>query len=61
MERKDTFEISDNVIEKAYPDIFKKGLGWWGHKRIPNWGILRGAIEQAVREERNHETTQSHI
>ena len=52
MNLRDTFEIADEVIEQAYPDVDKKGKGWWGAQRIPNWGILRGAIEKAIREER---------
>ena len=46
------FDIADEVIKKAYPDIWNKGNGWWGAKRIPNWGILRGAIAKAIFDER---------
>jgi hypothetical protein len=52
IDKQDTFEIADEVIEKAYPDYALKGKGWWGCQRIPNYGILRGAIEQAIRDER---------
>ena len=45
-----TFEKADKVIGKVYPDTAQKGPGWWGEQRIPNYGILRGAIERAVRE-----------
>ena len=42
------FDIADNIIEQVYPDIYGKGKGWWGGKRIPNFGILRGAISKQV-------------
>jgi len=42
------FDIADEVIEKVYPDTANKGKGWWGENRIPNWGILRGAIAEAL-------------
>lgn len=47
---KDFFDIADAIIEEAYPDIYNKGRGWWGAKRIPNWGILRGAIVKRLRQ-----------
>ena len=41
----DLFKLADSAIEKAYPNILdRKEKGWWGAKRIPNFGILRGAI-----------------
>lgn len=46
------FEIADSVIEQAYPNIYCKEKGWWGEQRIPNWGILRGAIASAILDER---------
>ena len=42
------FDIADEVIAQAYPDFYNKGRGWWGAKRIPNHGILRGAIAKAI-------------
>ena len=45
---KNNFDIADEIIEKVYPDIYNKGKGWWGEQRIPNWGILRGAIAKAL-------------
>lgn len=50
----DIWDIADYVIEQAYPDIYSKGRGWWGTKRIPNWGILRGAIAAALLDERKN-------
>ena len=50
MMSEDYFNIADKAIERAYPDCDSKGKGWWGAQRIPNYGILRGAIEQYVRE-----------
>ncbi len=44
----DIWKIADKVIEIAYPDIYNKGRGWWGGKRIPNFGILHGAIVSAI-------------
>jgi hypothetical protein len=41
------FDIADKIIGKAYPGEKK---GWWGEKRIPNFGILRGAIANALAE-----------
>ena len=46
------FDIADDVIEHAYPNIYKKEKGWWGEQRIPNFGILRGAIARAILNER---------
>ncbi|CAB4187685.1 hypothetical protein UFOVP1155_54 [uncultured Caudovirales phage] len=48
------FDIADSVIEHAYPNIYGKEKGWWGEQRIPNWGILRGAIASAILDERKH-------
>lgn len=45
------FVIADAAIETAYPDVYGRGKGWWGAKRIPNFGILRGAIARALRRE----------
>jgi hypothetical protein len=45
---KEYSEIADKVIAHAYPS--DKGSGWWGEQRIPNYGILRGAIEAAIKE-----------
>jgi len=42
----DFFVLADQVISKAYPGK----PGWWGKKRIPNYGILRGAIEAELRK-----------
>jgi len=42
------FDIADKVIAEAYPGK----PGWWGAKRIPNYGILRGAIVAALEVER---------
>ena len=50
---KDIFDIADAIIERTYPDIYNKGKGWWGEKRIPNHGILRGAIANALKVERD--------
>ena len=50
---KNMFDIADEVIQKAYPNILNKEKGWWGGKRIPNFGILRGAIAMAIVKERN--------
>ena len=38
------FDIADKIIADAYPGK----PGWWGSKRIPNYGILRGAIAAAL-------------
>ena len=46
----DTFDIADIVIKHVYPG---DKLGYWGAQRIPNFGLLRGAIERAVREARD--------
>lgn len=40
----DLWKIADKVIGTAYPGK----PGWWGEQRIPNYGILRGAIVQAL-------------
>ena len=45
---KSSFEIADKIIAEAYSDFYNKGLGWWGTRRIPNYGILRGAITKAL-------------
>lgn len=42
------FEVADKIIGEAYPDIHNKGVGWWGAKRIPNHGILRGGIAREL-------------
>ena len=47
------WDIADSVIEQAYPNIYGGEKGMWGAKHIPNWGILRGAIVQAILKERN--------
>jgi hypothetical protein len=44
-------DIADSVIEKTYPDIYEKGKGWWGKQRIPNFGILRVSIANAIAAE----------
>jgi len=44
----DYFSVADKVINQAYPDFYHKGAMWWGAKRIPNFGILRGAIVAAL-------------
>lgn len=41
----DVFAHADEVIAKAYPGEKK---GYWGAQRIPNYGILRGAIVNAI-------------
>ncbi len=33
MERKDTFGLAAIAIREAYPDIYKKGDGWWGRAK----------------------------
>jgi hypothetical protein len=45
-DEKDYFTLADKVIREAYPGD-KKGM--WGEQHIPNFGILRGAIEKALR------------
>src|SRR3990167_2562137 len=45
----DSWVLADWAIEHACPDIYKKGGGYWGAQCIPNWGILRGAVEAVVR------------
>ena len=45
---KDFFTIADDVIQEAYPDVANKGKGWWGESRVPNYGILKGAIAKAL-------------
>lgn len=47
---REAFAIADKVIKEAYQDFNNKGNGWWGDERIPNYGILRGAIAKAIRE-----------
>ena len=47
-----SFDIADSVVEKVYPDIYKKGKGWWGKQRIPNFGILRISIANAITAEK---------
>lgn len=47
---REAFAIADKVIKEAYQDFNNKGNGWWGNERIPNYGILRGAIAKAIRE-----------
>ena len=49
---RDLFEIADEVIEDVYPNSNGLEKGYWGQKRIPNWGILRGAIATAVMKDR---------
>ena len=46
---KDIFDLADKAISDAYPDCDNRGKGWWGAQRIPNYGILRGAIEKIIR------------
>jgi len=46
----DYFIIANEVINKAYPDFHNKGAGWWGMQKIPNFGILRGAIVAALKK-----------
>jgi hypothetical protein len=41
----DYFDLADKAIAQAYPGQ----RGWWGGERIPNYGILRGTIEQTIR------------
>jgi len=45
---KDYFTIADDIIQEAYPDVANKGKGWWGESRVPNYGILKGAIAKAL-------------
>lgn len=52
----DLFDIADSVIEQAYHNTNKKEKGWWGEQRIPNFGILRGSIANAIAAERRDET-----
>ena len=42
--RMDFFKLADNAISEAYPG--KPGM--WCAQRIPNYGILRGAIVAAL-------------
>lgn len=53
----DVWAIADEVIADAYPDIYGKGIGWWGHARIANHGILRGAIAGAISKSRSLQPT----
>ena len=46
------FEVADNIIAHTYPSAPGYGRGFWGMQRIPNYGILRGAIAKAIRNER---------
>lgn len=50
------FNIADSVIERAYPNNDKKERGRWGEQHIPNFGILRMSIANAVAAERRKET-----
>lgn len=50
---REAFAIADKVIKEAYQDFNNKGNGWWGDERIPNYGILRGAIAKAICEEQS--------
>jgi len=52
IKKRNVFDIADMIIERAYPNIYKKEKGWWGAKRIPNFGILRGAIAKALSDNR---------
>jgi len=47
---KDPFEIADEIIGDTYPNFYKRSRGWWGAKRVPNYGILRGNIARVVIE-----------
>jgi hypothetical protein len=53
------FNIADKIISKAYPG----SPGFWGEKRIPNYGILRKsiaeALEETVRSEHKNEQSTS--
>jgi len=49
---REEFDIADSVIEQAYPNIYGLEKGMWGHQRIQNYGILRGAIASAIAQER---------
>ena len=46
-------DLADSIIEEAYPNIYGVEKGMWGAQRIPNWGILRGAIVRAILKERD--------
>lgn len=46
-ERVDFYDTADSAISVAYPGVKR---GYWGVTHIPNYGILRGAIEKAIRE-----------
>lgn len=46
------FDLADAAIEEAYPNFYNKEKGFWGDKKIPNFGILRGAIAKAILKER---------
>lgn len=50
--KQNLFDIADSVIERVYPDIYRKGKGWWGKQRIPNFGILRVSIANAIATEK---------
>lgn len=44
--QEDVFDAADRAIREAYPG---EKSGYWGeHHRIPNFGILRGAIAREV-------------
>ena len=45
---RNAFDLADTAIEMAYPNFYNKEKGFWGDQRIPNFGILRGAIAKAI-------------
>ncbi len=47
---KDFFDLADKAIAEAYPDCDNRGNGYWGAQRIPNYGILKGAIARIIHE-----------
>ena len=52
-ELESVWDLADSIIEEAYPNIYGVEKGMWGAQRIPNWGILRGAIVRAILKERD--------
>jgi len=58
-EKEDLFKVASSIIEQAYPNIYNKEPGWWGAKRIPNYGILSGAIARALMARRSNTTKKS--
>ena len=47
---KKCFDIADKIISEVYPGEY----GFWGAKRIPNHGMLRGSIPAALESVDRH-------